>query len=141
MSKYFVKKVDISKGKKFIQLSRDKLGTLIRVITGHNACNYFRSKIDPEISHVCRLCGNGREEFWHFYRSCSAIETDRHGILFGKDLTEWDVIDVLKIANIEKVKSILDSNFDDDNAVFNRNELLGLYEHDESSDWSEIEPD
>jgi ribonuclease HI len=109
MSKQFIKKYDKKKCKDAMSYGRGKLGTLIRIITGHNALGYFRNKIDSDVDPMCRFCQEGDETFWHMLTECPVF--CREQLEFMGDNTEreeWDVPSILQFADITKIAKALE---------------------------------
>ena len=75
-SKYFLSGPDALRAKETLQLGKAQIGRLIRIITGHNALSYHRSKIDPEnVYPKCRFCTNDdNETFIHLIHNCQRFE-------------------------------------------------------------------
>ena len=75
------------------------LSNWIKTITGHNNLAYFQSKIDPEISLVCRLCNYKDETLFHLVTECEAIATQKLQIMENKiplPDVEWSVKRILR---------------------------------------------
>ena len=79
MSKKFVRGFDKARSKGLLKYGRNKLGRIIRIITGHNALNYFRHKIDSEICEECRYCMEGEEKFWPLIAECPVFGNMKGG--------------------------------------------------------------
>ena len=114
MSKQFIKHFDAAKTRAALKVGRAKLGTLIRIITGHNALNYFKSKIDAEIDSTCRFCLEEEETFWHFMTDCPVFLNKRREIFGGFDMIGegWTVGHVLNMAEFCKIHEALMGNDD-----------------------------
>ena len=108
MSKQFIKGYSKKNGKEALKMGRSRLGTLIRIITGHNGLNYFRSKVDRELSGLCRFCEESDETFWHFATDCPVFITERRDSFLGKDIEcEWTVDMLMNMAEHTKIAKAL----------------------------------
>jgi hypothetical protein len=108
MSKQFLMGFDRKVSKKALAFGRPRLGTLIRIITGHNALYYFKSKIDKDISGECRFCGEDLETFWHFVTDCPVFWRERNESLLG-DVRggNWSVENIMNMAEHTKIAKAL----------------------------------
>ena len=77
MGKSFYHGPDSCKAKYVLKLSRAHLARFIRIISGHNSLFYFRSKVDSEISPICRFCNEEDETFLHLVNDCPRFLLDR----------------------------------------------------------------
>ena len=62
------------KSKGVLNMSSLTLSTWVKGITGHNNLAYFQSKLDKEISPVCRLCNEDTKTLSHLISKCEATE-------------------------------------------------------------------
>jgi hypothetical protein len=110
MSKLFIKDFNKKRSEKLLELGRYKLGTMIRVITGHNALAYFKNKIDAEIDPTCRLCMEEDETFWHLATDCPVFIHERRECLLDKNIERdnWEVKDLLLLSEIPKIAMALE---------------------------------
>ena len=98
MGKCFYKGPDRIKAKHVIQLSRMKLARFIRIISGHNALHYFQSKVDPEISPLCRWCVEANETFQQLINDCPRFLSYRREHLFNIEISndmKWSIQDLV----------------------------------------------
>ena len=94
MSKLFYIKPDRKQGKYVLKLGRLELSRLIKLVTGHNGLFYFRSKVDPEISSICRFCMEEDECFFHLVNDCPRFFLTRRDIFLDRLICndhEWSV--------------------------------------------------
>jgi hypothetical protein len=114
MSKLFIKGANSQFSKKAMKLGRPKLGTLIRVITGHNALNYFRNKVDGDIDPTCRFCCEDMETFWHLANECPVFANRRREIIDGWEIgdREWSVEMLLEMADTTQIAKALEGYVD-----------------------------
>ena len=80
-----------------MKLSRLQLARFIRIISGHNSLCYFRSKVDGDISPLCRFCLEDNETFDHFVRYCPRFYTLRTQYFLDEIITnnhEWSIRDL-----------------------------------------------
>ena len=113
MTKYFFKRPDAEKARKIYHLSRLQLGRFVRIITGHNQLRYFQSKIDIQLSPLCRFCGEDMETFHHFVFQCPALFHSRREI-FGDCLPDqdmnWSVKSILDFSYLPHINRLFDPN-------------------------------
>jgi hypothetical protein len=105
---------------------RAKLGTLIRIITGHNALNYFGSKIDAESDPTCRFCLEDDETFWHFLKDCPVFWREQLEFINANNQgkpsnMDWSVGTLLHFAETTKIAMALEGYED---IWFDENEFL-----------------
>ena len=81
-TKLFFPIVNIPRSKKLLRLSRQDLGLLIQVATGHGYNNYHHGKINPGVDPTCRLCLEEDETVHHIVADCPALAAPRFE-LFG----------------------------------------------------------
>ena len=111
MSKLFIKRVSKRVSRDALSFGGHKLGTLIRIITGHNALNYFKNKINNEINGECRFCMEDDETFWHLVTDCPVFIQERRDILLGTDVRDkWDVAKLMEMAGVYKIEMALLGN-------------------------------
>ena len=116
-SKQFYKHPDRSKAKYSYNLSRQELGRLIRIVTGHYNLFYHRSNVDKTggTSSLCRFCQEERETFFHFATSCPCFRLSRFHY-FQNDTCftdeKWSIRKILNFSNIPSIAAALGGNFD-----------------------------
>ena len=113
MSKKWYGNQDKHRAKEVCQLSRLKLGRLIRIVSGHNALKYYNHVLDETLSPTCRLCGMAHETFHHLATECPGTLRDRREVFGGKDILhnmDWEVDELLDFSYREPVNSLLDPN-------------------------------
>ena len=75
------------------------LSNWIKAITGHNNLAYFQSKLDSEISPICRLCHYQNETLYHLITECEVLANQHLDIMANKiplpDM-EWSIKRILK---------------------------------------------
>ena len=110
MSKQFIKEYRSKDSSTAMKFGKNKVGTLVRIITGHNALNYFGSKVDPEVDPLCRFCQEDDETFWHLATVCPVFWKERMEILLGDDIEmgSWDVERLLEFASVTKIAKALE---------------------------------
>ena len=87
----YIKK-KISKG--LIKLSRQELGLLVQLLTGHNRLRYHSSKIDPSLDPTCRKCREEAESTWHVLGDCPSLMSWRlqsFNCHFLDNIPDWDL--------------------------------------------------
>ena len=116
-SKQFYKLPNRSKAKYSYNLSRQELGRLIRLVTGHNNLFYHRSNVDKTrgTSSLCRFCNEERETFYHFATNCPCFRLSRfhyfqNDTCFNGD--KWSIRRILDFSNIPSIAAALGGNFD-----------------------------
>ena len=77
MGKLFYEGPDKKRAKYVCKLARMSLARFVRIISGHNSLFYFRSKVDKEISPICRFCLEADESFEHLINDCPRFNTYR----------------------------------------------------------------
>ena len=75
LAKQFYSRPDSNVAKYAYKMDRLKLGRFLRLVAGHNGLNYFKSKVDPEISPLCRFCEEKDETFYHLVDNCPIFRT------------------------------------------------------------------
>ena len=113
MSKKWYANQDKHRAKEVCQLSRLKLGRLVRIVTGHNALRYYNHVLDETLSPVCRLCGMADETFHHLATECSETLRDRRDIFRDKDVLvnmDWEVDELLEFSYLPRINNLLDPN-------------------------------
>ena len=105
---------------------------MIRVLSGHNALMYHRSKVDSENnSPLCRFClEHETETFIHLITSCPRFANDRRQLFLDQPITDsgdWDVNNILTFTTIPDISSALAGYFDD---VHYTESLATTQEHD-----------
>ena len=114
MSKIFFSGAAINKAKYIYKLSSCALGRLIRITSGHNNLNYFQSKLDKELSPLCRLCEEEDETFDHWLSDCPVLRQERANIFniatneYNIIPNKWDLQAILTFSYIPKLASIID---------------------------------
>ena len=85
-TKEFFPRVEPGMAKKLMQMSRQGLGTLIQLCTGHNYLNYHQNLVhkDPA-DDLCRLCLEDTEDSWHILMECPALGSIRQQV-FGYEI-------------------------------------------------------
>ena len=115
MSKAFYGGPLASKAKYIYKLSSMKLGRLIRLTSGHNHLNYFRSKLDPSISPLCRLCEEEDETFIHWITECPVLRGNRTKIFqvatnnYVLIPNEWNLQNILDFSFIPNLEQIINT--------------------------------
>ena len=114
MSKQFIKDYSQKRVKDAMSFGRRRLGTLIRIITGHNALNYFASKVDASRCSQCRFCLEEDETFWHFATDCPVFWKERRDefVSMGQDMEKWEVGQLLQLSDQIKIAKALEG-YDD----------------------------
>ena len=70
LSKNFLLYPSKNKSKDILKLSRSQMRRLIELITGQNNLNYIQSKVNPDLSEMCRFCEEEEETFAHLLNEC-----------------------------------------------------------------------
>ena len=116
-SKQFYQLPNRSKAKYSYNLSRQELGRLIRLVTGHNNLFYHRSNVDKTrgTSPLCRFCNEERETFYHFATNCPCFRLSRfhyfqNDTCFNGD--KWSIRQILDFSKIPSISAALGGNFD-----------------------------
>ena len=110
MSKLFIKKPSLFP-KELYKFGRKSLELTVRMLTGHNALNYFRSQIDKDINKVCRLCGRDEESFWHMCTICDALASERRELMVEHKISNLKDIEILlKFVKSAKIRKLFDLN-------------------------------
>ena len=87
MGKIFYHGPDKNKAKMVMKLPRLQLARFMRIISGHNSLFYFKHKIDPEISPLCRFCLQGNETFDHLARDCPCFRINQCDFFYDNILS------------------------------------------------------
>ena len=116
-SKQFYKQPNRKKAKYSYNLSRQELGRLIRITTGHNNLLYHRSNVDKtrNTASLCRFCGEENETFYHFATKCPCFRLSRfHYFQSDSCFTneQWSIRRLLDFSNIPSISAALGGNFD-----------------------------
>ena len=92
------------------------------LITGHNALNYHRNKIDREIDYECRFCQEDDETTWHILTECPVFLRSRRDIFLGKQITDgqWTVPELVEFSELKDLALALEG---------------WEYEHDHWDEW------
>jgi hypothetical protein len=119
MAKLFIKGHNKARSKEILKRGCRMVGMLVRALTGHNALNYFCSKIDPEIDPNCRFCEEEQEEFWHLVTECPVFRSTRVSIFCERDPScgDWDVSKLIDFLN----------NIDINEAMLGPNDITNGY--------------
>ena len=116
-SKQFYPTINRAKAKYSYHLSRQELGRLIRITTGHNNLFYHRSNVDKtrSTSPLCRFCQEKNETFYHFATECPSFRLSRLNF-FQNDSCfrdgKWSIRQLLDFSNIPSITAALGGNFD-----------------------------
>jgi hypothetical protein len=103
-------KYDKERSKQVMKLGRYNIGRVTRMVTGHNALGYFQSKIDGEISPICRFCEEENETFWHWCTECPVFREARNDSFLDKDPStgEWSVRELLDFGENNKIYEVFE---------------------------------
>ena len=98
------------KGSKILaSLPRADLGLAIQMLSGHNRLNRHENLCNPEVSPLCRKCGEEEESSWHVIALCPAL-VHRRGQSFKKyfleDPPDWKAAQLLDFLKNEKVAEL-----------------------------------
>ena len=99
--------------KEAFALLRLKLGRLIRIISGHNALNYYSHVPDHTFSPACRLCGMADETFHHLAMDCSGTLQVCTQFFGDKNILEnmsCGVAEMLEFSYSDVLNPLLDPN-------------------------------
>ena len=119
MSKLFIKKPS-QFPKELYKFGRKSLELTVRMLTGHNALNYFRSQIDKDTSKICRLCGRDEESFWHMCTICDALASERRELEVKHKVSKLKDIEILlKFVKTAKIRKLFDLNENNVNMEIN----------------------
>ena len=113
MSKFWYGTQDKHRAKEVCALSRLKLGRFVRIISGHNALNYYNHVLNPVLSPVCRLCKNADETFHHLATECPATLPSRLEFFGPRDILvnmDWKVEELLEFSYSDLINPLLDPN-------------------------------
>ena len=111
MTKLFYPKPDKNQAKYVLKLGRMELSRFIKHITGHNGLFYFKSKVDPQISPICRFCLEHDETFYHLVTDCPTHWAKRNEIFLDKPpITnmKWSVRALLVFSQAPGVREALE---------------------------------
>ena len=101
--------------------TREELGLLVNMITGHNWLNYHESLVSQgEVSPLCRFCKSTTEESWHIIGNCDCFWQERQqafGKMYLENPPEWKPVQLkkfFKLANIAElnIRDDIDENND-----------------------------
>ena len=109
-TKFFWKFPDKNKSRGILNLCRADLSILIKAITGQNFLAYHQSKIDIEVSKVCRLCEEDEETFIHLITECPSLEMTRRDIFLDKTMGQdhtWSIRRVLRFIQYPIIMQML----------------------------------
>ena len=113
MSKKWYNTQDKHRAREVCQLSRLKLGRLIRIVSGHNALKYYNHVLDETLSPACRLCNMADETFHHLATECPRTHQNRQEVFGNKDILnnmDWEVDELLDFSYRDQINSLLDPN-------------------------------
>ena len=116
-SKQFYPTINRNKAKYSYNLSRQELGRLIRITTGHNNLFYHRSNVDKTkaTSPLCRFCQEENETFYHFATNCPSFRLSRF-TFFQNDTCfrdgSWSIRQIIDFSNIPSISAALGGSFD-----------------------------
>lgn len=112
-SKQFFPQLSEQNSEDLLKLSRIKLGTVVKFLTGFNRLKAHASNCALILDDSCRHCEEEREEAFHLITECPALDVKRREIFldklpFGGD---WSVKNLVKFIDIPSVsKSLEDPN-------------------------------
>ena len=111
-TKQFITEHNAVRSKEFYKLSRIKLGTIVRVITGHNNLGYHMSKMVPGFGGGCRFCEETTETFVHFLTDCPKFSEVRGDTFLTRtlemsQLTEIKTADLIAFAEHPEIADAL----------------------------------
>ena len=109
MGKIFYNGPDKLKAKHIFKLSRVQLGRFVRIISGHNALFYFQSKVDNNVSALCRFCEEADETFFHLLTECPRFLCDRNDILQDEIITNDHFWSIRKLLDFSLLPGINDA--------------------------------
>jgi ribonuclease HI len=114
MSKQFIREVSQKISKQALVYGRYKASRLIRLISGHNALNYFRSRIDNSINSKCRFCNEEDETFWHLCTECPVFREARVDVFLDNDPYSgcWNVDQLLQFSEYNKIDEAISGETD-----------------------------
>ena len=113
MGKEFYSGPDSNKAKYVYKLSRAHLSRFIRIIAGHNSLFYFRSKVDPDISPLCRFCLEENETFIHLVNDCPRFINDRRDKLLNALISNdhmWSVQSLIDFSSLPGINAALEGD-------------------------------
>ena len=113
MGKQFYSKPCLMKAKYAMKLGRVELSRFIKLVSGHNGLFYFKSKIDPEISPICRFCNESDETFYHFITDCPSLRLSRIDVLLDTEVNDdqsWSIRDILRFSYLQGVREAIDGS-------------------------------
>ena len=113
MTKEFFQGPNKAQAKYVLKLGRLDLARFIKLITGHNGLFYFKSKIDPVISPLCRFCLEQNETFYHLLHDCPRHRNNRQ-LIFLDEIpdfnTNWSVRALLSFSKLTGIRDALDGD-------------------------------
>ena len=71
----------------------------MNLTTGHGSLNYHQSLLNPGLKDRCRLCGEEKETFYHFFIQCPRLMETRTDILRireSTDISGWKPSQILR---------------------------------------------
>ena len=116
-AKFFYGNPDPTTAHNVIRLTRCSLGTVIRVLSGHNALAYFKNKVDPEnFDPFCRFCDMNRyETFIHLIDECPRFVLHRREIFMDipiDNTIQWTPTQILRFASHQEIRMALQGFMD-----------------------------
>ena len=108
MTKLFLKGPNKNQAKYVLKINRIELSRYIKLITGHNGLFYFKSKIDRDISPICRFCLEDDETFHHLVTNCPRHRNN----IFLDEIPDfnsnWAVRALISFSNLTGIGEALD---------------------------------
>jgi len=114
-TKLFFKGPDKNKAKRILNLSREHVSRLVKIITGHNLLSYFQHKANPQVDPQCRLCQEQAETFAHFITDCPVLRERRIDFFQDKMITndhKWPIRKMINFSYTEPINHWLTSKED-----------------------------
>ena len=99
-----------TKSRGILNLCRADLAILIKAITGQNFLAYHQSKINLEVSKICRLCEEEDETFIHLVTNCPRLEQTRREIFLDKIIGEdhsWSIRRLVRFIQYPTIMTML----------------------------------
>ncbi|MEL6358425.1 MAG: reverse transcriptase domain-containing protein [Bacteroidota bacterium] len=116
-SKFFYPTVNTSKSREILLFGRFKLGTFLRIISGHNGLSYFRHLVDAENNDpFCRFCDSHRfETSIHLLSECDFFALWRREIFLDNEPGPnwvWDPGKILDFMGHPDILAVLGGYYD-----------------------------
>ena len=90
----FWQKVDYTKSRQLLNLTRPQIGYMVQMLSGHNHLRRHRVEVLKEPDKIqCRLCESSKESTEHLFLECTSPElVSRRLTCFGTTTPDADLV-------------------------------------------------